>query len=134
MGIYYSKDNLANDVLTVAFWHYTTIQQGEFIYEGPIRVVLREGESFTIEEGGTTDEGHDYTQHCYTFNGDTVMRSSDRSARDCDGPLYQSWEDVMDLLECSSHWSGDPDVLYPRWDRVKKSFRQRDVYAEMMNY
>jgi hypothetical protein len=125
--------------LCCGFWYHGILKDvsGE-VYEGPLRLVLTLGELFDVCTGGPTDEGYSNSTTRYIFdrdeNGKPVLtREWHIESRDCDGRYEQSGVDIAVELEVVPDYY-DPDVKYPMWDKVPKSYRQRDYTAEAMGY
>lgn len=100
------------------FWAYN---------KGRVRLNIKAGECITIESHEQTDEG--YSASCVTFElsecGQWLTRETETDARDCDGRLEQYY--------CHIAAAGSVNEYgYPDWEL--QDSRQRDEYAELMNY
>jgi hypothetical protein len=120
------------------FYHDTLVDKSGEVYEGPLRLVLPLGGSFEYRHGGEHEEGYSYTTTKFTFEendeGDFVLyREWYTESRDCDGRLDRQGTDYAEELDGNWHYD-DPDVKYPLWAKVPKSYRQRDYAAEAMGY
>ena len=108
-------------------------------------IILEEGESIDLNGGGETDEGFHYWGAKYTHDGDSIICEYHTRSRDCDGPM-----ETCRMAFCLIDELSDPNVpvriridicgpdayskkyFYPRWQEL--SSRQKDTYAETMNY
>jgi hypothetical protein len=105
-------------------------------------VVLIEGEEKTFTYGGRTEEGHDWMDETYCFDGLGVTLTIHRDATDCDGQLsttsirYCTLEN-MDRFE-ANRWDEEAEEYIPcgtktpDWTPIESS--QRDYSAEAMRY
>jgi hypothetical protein len=108
-----------------------------------VKLTIKKDQELNTTEGGLTDEGYDYTNTSYTFDGKEVECVSVRDAKDCDGRASWSWEAFFDATNYQTRsafvgWTEDGEeirdqsIQLPQWEKLSSS--QRDVYAEMMGY
>ena len=92
---------------------------------GDVTLTLAAGESLSWHQFGYTDEGYSSTRELYEYDGAIVIRTTETRSRDCDGP-HESYYQSAAAIDSRD----DNGRLL--W-RVVDS-RQRDVFAELMNY
>ena len=90
---------------------------------GEAVLTLRPGQDLVHDTGGLTEEGFDVTTSRYRYDGSFLYLDTERSARDCDGPLTQ-WRELV----AKPPASGD----FPDWEVVRHV--NHDAFAQSMNY
>ena len=79
-------------------------------YENNVIFMLEEGNNLEFNSGGQTEEGYDYTNEVWSFDGEWVTLEIYRDARDCDGSLRNNT-----TLYWNS-WAGEKtDKGHPIW-------------------
>ncbi len=119
-----------NPIETARFW--TSISGTA------VKLSIRDGESFSIQYGGPTEEGYSYTNETYTRHGSTIACEIDNTARDCDGQFDSHGESMcfLDRLAVRkgyyTEYHDGRVILYPDWNHVSSG--QRDYSAERAGY
>jgi hypothetical protein len=109
----------------LVFWHN----------DGWVKLTLKPGQRVELKSGGPTDEGYSYTYEVYEYIGDKIFYEYVNEACDCDGPLSRFGQYECDIIQSKDEERDEFGNLLrhrPQWNRL--SCRQRDAYAEAMNY
>ena len=113
---------------------------------GPVKITLKPGQSLSVSQGRTHEEGWSSESETWEHEGDGVRSSWENDGRDCDGRLTQrgsafcpldKLDDVVPYwLSAEDATAADretwADVLYPDWQDAERS--QYDEYAELAGY
>ena len=84
---------------------------------------LSDGQTISLDDRQTTDEGWTFEAHMYTRHGDTIYRRVFRDGRDCDGRM--SSDDYCFCVKQNLRTYRDGNYLYPKWERT-----DHEVYDE----
>ena len=101
---------------------------------GAVKLTLRPGETATMEDSDDCGgEGFYWSQVKIHHAGTHLIRFYESSSRDCDGPHSSQ------VVYVCQRYTGEfkkvkkrAGLEFPVWEQ--KSYEQRDVFAEMLNY
>lgn len=90
---------------------------------GWVKLTLRRGETVTLYECHSTDEGYAFRREDFSYYGTSVQRTVISGGSDCDGPIEHHAEYSCPVTKSM----GQPEWQeHTRW--------QRDAYAEAAGY
>lgn len=117
----------------------------------PVLLKMRPGEAIRIFEGGRTEEGHEWTESEFFYDGEFIHQEWHRDATDCDGRMESGGHlrvHIVEVLRPSGYspildypeerhdeqrdQRGEP-IRYVKWQKVNRSW-QRDYQAERAGY
>jgi hypothetical protein len=105
-----------------------------FHRDGWVKLTLAPGASLSFSYGGATDEGWSRHSETLSHDGSGIVSEACEDGVDCDGRLtrYGVYRCALDKLASRDCSLSDAPGLLPEWESI--SSRQRDEYAESMNY
>jgi len=112
----------------VRFWDYVGWRNGY------VKITLKPGQSLEHHGGGRTDEGYCWWANTYVYDAEAgiVTYYAETESSDCDGP-HSSCRELwcpVDKLAGRDPYKNSPRC--PLW--TEGEYRQRDYFAESMNY